>query len=86
MASSSGTDRADLVQATKIGDEVQRLVRDLACYFRLENIIAATGYSKVQCAQDESQVLVKVREEFKKELGQSTKVFLNPINKHKLTS
>lgn len=62
MTSSSSTDYPDLVQAAKAGEKVQRLVRDLPRYFRVEDIVAATGYSKVQCVQDESQVLAEVRE------------------------
>jgi hypothetical protein len=78
MASSSGTDCSDLVQAAKAGDKVQRLVRDLPRYFRVEDIVLATGYSKVQCVQDELQVLAEVREEFKKELSRSKKVLNKP--------
>jgi len=75
MASSGGTDCPDLVQATKAGDKVQRLVQDLSRYFHVEDIVPAKGYSKVQCVQDDSQVLAEVREEFKKELGRSKKIF-----------
>jgi hypothetical protein len=81
MASSNSTDCPDLVQAAKAGDKVQRLVQDLPGYFRVEDIVVATGYSKVQCVHDESQVLAKVREEFKKELGRSKKVLIKPIDK-----
>jgi hypothetical protein len=84
MASSSGTDCPDLVQVIKAGDKVQRLVQDLPRYFRVEDIIVAKPYSKVQCVQDESQVLDEVREEFKnelKELSRSKKVIINPSDK-----
>jgi len=37
------------VQAAKAGDEVQHLVQHLARYFLVEDIVAATGYSKVKC-------------------------------------
>lgn len=78
MTSSGSPDYSDLVQATKAGDKVQRLVQDLPLYFRVEDIAVAKGYSKVQCVQDESQLLAEVREEFKKELGRSKKVLINP--------
>jgi hypothetical protein len=80
MASSSGTDCPDLVQAAKAGDKVQRLVGDLSRYFRVEDIIVATGYSKVQCVENESQVVAEVREEFKQELSRSKKVLINSID------
>lgn len=84
MASSSGTDCPDLVQVIKAGDKVQQLVQDLPRYFRIEDIIVAKPCLKMQCMQDELQVLDKVREEFKNELkepSQLKKVLINPSNK-----
>jgi hypothetical protein len=66
------------VQAAKASDKIQRLVRDLPYYFRVEDIILATGYSKMQYVQDKLQVLAEVRKEFKKELSRSKKVLNKP--------
>jgi len=81
MASSSGTDYSDLVQAAKSGHKVQQLIADLSRYFSIEAIANKEGYSKVDCAYDESKVLGEVREEFKKEFVQSKKVVINPLVK-----
>ena len=81
MASSSGTDYSDLVQAAKSGHGVRKLITDLPHYFSIEAIANKEGYSKVDCADDVSKALLDVREEFKKEFVQSKKVITNLLGK-----
>jgi len=73
MTSSGDVDCSDLVQATKSGHRVQHLINDLPRYFDVEAIAPGPCYSKVECVDDVSKVLDKIKDEFKKELLVKTK-------------
>jgi len=62
---------ADLVQNAEPARKVQTLIESLAAYIDITSIPDTDGCSKVQCLYDASEVLVKVREEFKREPARS---------------
>jgi len=74
MTSSSDTDFSDLIQVVRSSRKVRHLVEDLTSYYNIESIEEEDGYSKVECSDNESEVLKKVREEFKKDWNRDKKV------------
>ena len=80
MASSVDTDFSGLVQTAQPARRVQILVESLVAYVDTESIPAVDGYSKVECMHDETEVLDKIREEFKREPARSKKVCQCPFD------
>jgi len=81
IASTGNTEYLDLVQTTKSGDKVQQLVKELFCYFSVQDIANKKGFSKVDCADGGSKILNGVREEFKNEFVRSNAEKLTNILK-----
>jgi len=74
MSSASSTDYSDLLQDAPPAKKVRALMESLRAYVDIPSIPVKDGYSKVECLYDESEVLVNIREEFKKEPAQSKKI------------
>lgn len=66
-AADINTHHADVVHTLHPGPELKAAVENLTPYFAIESIAEKEGYSKVECLDDISASLEKVKEEFKKE-------------------
>jgi len=72
MSSSLSSQMSDLVQSMQLCQNIQGLIGRLAGCFSIEPI--AEGSEKVQWEYEGSSILHEIREEFIKELRQSTQM------------